>query len=40
MRTLLIIAAVVAAMGAVIALAATVAIRALRKYVRALWPHS
>jgi hypothetical protein len=39
-RTLVIIAGVLIAAGAVIAVVATFAVRALRKYVRALWPHS
>jgi hypothetical protein len=39
-RTLLISAGVVVAVVAVAVLAATMAIRALRKYVRSVWPHS
>lgn len=40
MRTLIIVAAIVLGAGALVALVAAVVIRALRKYVRALWPHS
>ena len=40
MRTLAIVIASIVVAGSVIAVIATIAIRALRKYVRALWPHS
>ena len=40
MRTIIIVAAIVLGAGALVALVAGVALRALRKYVRALWPHS
>ena len=40
MRTFAIIAGAIVVAGAVFAVVAAVAIRALRKYVRALWPHS
>ena len=40
MRTFAIILGSVVAAGALFAVVAAIAIRALRKYVRALWPHS
>jgi hypothetical protein len=39
-RTLLILAGVVVASAALVIVAGTIAIRALRKYVRSVWPHS
>ena len=40
MRTFALIAVGFVVVGALFAVVAAVAIRALRKYVRALWPHS